>query len=642
MSTAYTIPPPLYLQPSSTSTSLYSVQTSEPHYSESQAGSSFAATSSQGYPQGLPNHQSQYLTSDSTQQPSGAKFTSSQASPNSGAGSAAGSASGSRRTPTPGEEVEMNNDGDKPDGDDDPANYDPLRVKHRRRTSPQQLKVLEHHFGRNPKPDVNVRKALSEQLEMTPREVQVWFQNRRAKIKKLRERAVKDGTDPALVDGSARVHPEDAAKAEQYWAHSDGQNAKEHAAHYEAYAANGADYAQQEFGLNLHSHYLPNRNSSQSPPDGYYDPSILPPTTCGAMYGAALPAHSSTNVYGQPTARGGYRTPTSLRNQSPLDALPAGLTDGVTEQGCLTSQAPQRFPLPAYDGAGLQKGYHIAVDVHKSMPYATPPIDPQLTHVYREFDYVDRRDDDEGSELHEDMADTYSIASHHHPSTSSFNLALDPQLANVSRTAERRGSLQALDQAFDATLNLANGSNSNVVTSPTRIGGIAAPQWPVGASSRSAYAAPAFAPTTGPTTEYVYGAWPQTTPAVNYFPTVDRGAYGRRASLHSIPERSSGTYSMTPAGAIAAPTTSADQGNWVGAPVPQSATLIERRGSNASLARKARSNNSLRAPYPTQDARGRSPTGATSVGIDARVVQDGRQYVLPTTTMVEPTMVQQT
>lgn len=48
------------------------------------------------------------------------------------------------------------------------------RIKHRRRTSPPQLKILEHHFDLNPKPDVTTRKALSEQLDMTPREVQVW------------------------------------------------------------------------------------------------------------------------------------------------------------------------------------------------------------------------------------------------------------------------------------------------------------------------------------------------------------------------------------------------------------------------------------------------------------------------------------
>ncbi|BGP00277.1 Proteophosphoglycan 5 [Rhodotorula toruloides ATCC 204091] len=75
------------------------------------------------------------------------------------------------------------------DGDFTQTFYDPFKVKHRRRTSAQQLKVLEHHFEINPKPDLATRKKLSEVLEMTPREVQVWFQNRRAKVKKLKERA---------------------------------------------------------------------------------------------------------------------------------------------------------------------------------------------------------------------------------------------------------------------------------------------------------------------------------------------------------------------------------------------------------------------------------------------------------------------
>jgi len=52
--------------------------------------------------------------------------------------------------------------------------YDPFRIKHRRRTTPGQLKILESHFEVNAKPDVTLRKSLAEQLEMTPREVQVW------------------------------------------------------------------------------------------------------------------------------------------------------------------------------------------------------------------------------------------------------------------------------------------------------------------------------------------------------------------------------------------------------------------------------------------------------------------------------------
>ncbi|KPV77759.1 uncharacterized protein RHOBADRAFT_51574 [Rhodotorula graminis WP1] len=78
--------------------------------------------------------------------------------------------------------------------------YDPFRIKHRRRTSPPQLRVLEYHFDRNPKPDVSLRRALSEQLDMTPREVQVWFQNRRAKVKKLREKAEREAATAGEAD----------------------------------------------------------------------------------------------------------------------------------------------------------------------------------------------------------------------------------------------------------------------------------------------------------------------------------------------------------------------------------------------------------------------------------------------------------
>ncbi|KAG8818310.1 hypothetical protein FRC18_000156 [Serendipita sp. 400] len=55
--------------------------------------------------------------------------------------------------------------------------YRPNEVKHRKRTTRQQLKVLEETFRTTQKPDGNVRKSLALQLDMTPRNVQVWFQN---------------------------------------------------------------------------------------------------------------------------------------------------------------------------------------------------------------------------------------------------------------------------------------------------------------------------------------------------------------------------------------------------------------------------------------------------------------------------------
>lgn len=69
-------------------------------------------------------------------------------------------------------------------GDDfRPTFYNPFEIKHRRRTSRAQFKVLEKTFLENPKPNAAVRRWLAQKLVMTPRGVQVWFQNRRAKEK---------------------------------------------------------------------------------------------------------------------------------------------------------------------------------------------------------------------------------------------------------------------------------------------------------------------------------------------------------------------------------------------------------------------------------------------------------------------------
>ncbi|KDQ57785.1 hypothetical protein JAAARDRAFT_47621 [Jaapia argillacea MUCL 33604] len=61
--------------------------------------------------------------------------------------------------------------------------YVPNEVKHRKRTTRAQLKVLEDIFKDETKPNAALRKKLAGQLGMTPRGVQVWFQNRRAKEK---------------------------------------------------------------------------------------------------------------------------------------------------------------------------------------------------------------------------------------------------------------------------------------------------------------------------------------------------------------------------------------------------------------------------------------------------------------------------
>ncbi|KAH7339365.1 homeobox domain-containing protein [Rhizoctonia solani] len=60
------------------------------------------------------------------------------------------------------------------------AFWNPYEVKHRRRTSRAQLGVLETEFDSDPKPNADKRRSLAAQLNMTPRAIQVWFQNRYA------------------------------------------------------------------------------------------------------------------------------------------------------------------------------------------------------------------------------------------------------------------------------------------------------------------------------------------------------------------------------------------------------------------------------------------------------------------------------
>jgi hypothetical protein len=85
-----------------------------------------------------------------------------------------------------------------PSGEFKPTFYNPFEVKHRRRTSKSQFRVLERAFMAEPKPSADVRATLAAELNMTTRSIQVWFQNRRAKLKNQ----VKDGKLPTAPSGT--------------------------------------------------------------------------------------------------------------------------------------------------------------------------------------------------------------------------------------------------------------------------------------------------------------------------------------------------------------------------------------------------------------------------------------------------------
>lgn len=84
--------------------------------------------------------------------------------------------------------------------------YNPFEIKHRRRTSRAQLKILEKSFEENPKPNATVRRILAHQLDMTPRGVQIWFQNRRAKAKLQRRKSGEQVSQQQQTNPSSNIY----------------------------------------------------------------------------------------------------------------------------------------------------------------------------------------------------------------------------------------------------------------------------------------------------------------------------------------------------------------------------------------------------------------------------------------------------
>ncbi|KAL1920998.1 uncharacterized protein VTP21DRAFT_11633 [Calcarisporiella thermophila] len=74
-------------------------------------------------------------------------------------------------------------------GEDNPSLSAP-NPKKRTRTTPEQLAILEHVFAGNPMPNNRLRDELARRLSLPQRSIQIWFQNRRAKIKQMVKRAM--------------------------------------------------------------------------------------------------------------------------------------------------------------------------------------------------------------------------------------------------------------------------------------------------------------------------------------------------------------------------------------------------------------------------------------------------------------------
>ena len=62
----------------------------------------------------------------------------------------------------------------------------PLKATRKRtRTTKEQAKALQILFDTNPLPNLKQRQELGDQIGMTPRSVQIWFQNKRQQMKRM-------------------------------------------------------------------------------------------------------------------------------------------------------------------------------------------------------------------------------------------------------------------------------------------------------------------------------------------------------------------------------------------------------------------------------------------------------------------------
>ncbi|KAM3533231.1 hypothetical protein MY4038_003456 [Beauveria bassiana] len=76
----------------------------------------------------------------------------------------------------------------------------------RQRATQDQLATLEVEFNKNPTPTASVRDRIADEINMTERSVQIWFQNRRAKIKLLAKKSLETGEDIDNIPESMRAY----------------------------------------------------------------------------------------------------------------------------------------------------------------------------------------------------------------------------------------------------------------------------------------------------------------------------------------------------------------------------------------------------------------------------------------------------
>ncbi|KAH8119124.1 hypothetical protein DFH11DRAFT_1539988 [Phellopilus nigrolimitatus] len=224
--------------------------------------------------------------------------------------------------------------------------YNPSEVKHRKRTTRPQLKVLEETFKRETKPNAALRKSLAGQLEMTPRGVQVWFQNRRAKEKTLAKKATSSSARKPISLG---LHFQDGAGDADNDVDCDEDPAEDISSRNSESAAQTARSAPR-MGNGNDRPSLEHSNSSSNSPEST-SPEATPPT---------LPVDPPATLGPKPNRIGSLAhfvaRPTALDEPHPNVRLQLGWSDGDPSSGPVPP--PPITPNTSRHGAShMRSGY---------------------------------------------------------------------------------------------------------------------------------------------------------------------------------------------------------------------------------------------------------------------------------------------
>lgn len=212
----------------------------------------------------------------------------------------------------------------------------------RTRATPEQLAVLEKTFSTNPTPNSRVREQLANELGMPDRSIQIWFQNRRAKVKNMAKRSSMLHNETVRMQYYAAAAASAACQAAAFHQQQMGSNDR---------AMNTPDlyYYYYYYYYNQQQQYR--QYTGNHTPSPYAPP---PPPMMGDLGSTPPPPPASSSI---PTI--------------PLPRHRRGLSESATTPNCsphrLRAHSLGPYPLPAN---------HHHNSHHMSRPMSVDPLDP--------------------------------------------------------------------------------------------------------------------------------------------------------------------------------------------------------------------------------------------------------------------------